>query len=120
VNFLINNFLPKTRFGGNPPHQNTFNNISTINGCGQFISEKDRFDVRYHTEVDFIEKMRSKTKEVAQNKITTIRKFEDFIKERNKIQDFFQEGKNTYSLLQRTTKMHHYENKNKIRNTFIE
>ena len=64
------------------------------------------------TEVDFVEKMREKKKVVSECKIATIRKFENFVNERNKVQEFFSDEKNTYSLLQRTSKLYQYEKVN--------
>jgi hypothetical protein len=57
-----------------------------------------------------VEKMRQLKRGISENKIATIRKFDSFVKERNKVQEFFADEKNTYSLLQRTTKLYQYEN----------
>ena len=101
--------MKKTRFGSKPSHQDTFKNIGTFEGCGQFMSEKDKFDVRFKREVDVVENDKNLKILIKSRRIKSITKSNDFFKERIDIHDFIKEHKEKYSLLQRTKNIHAYE-----------
>jgi len=84
------------------------------------LMRKKRFDIRFMKEVDFQASEKQQKRLNSLQKISTIQEFNRFAKERNHVQDFLNEEKRTYSLLQRTQKLEKYEKKNLIRNTFIE
>lgn len=99
----------KTRFGGNPPHQDTFGIIQAPSEAATYISEKDRFNVRCLAGVDFLDKEKEKRQMRDLHKIERLKQVNNVIKQNTAMKEFLHEEKDTYSLLQRTQKLFRYE-----------
>lgn len=88
--------------------QNSSLNVSSFEGSGQYISEKERFDKNYN-----IESIVKEEKEIKKlgflSKSKNIQDSLDFIKERNDIENFLNQSKKMYSINEKSKKILLYE-----------
>jgi len=96
----------KTRYGANPPHQNTFTIIQAPKEAAIYISEKERFN-NGKSEVDK-DREKKKLKEI--HKIQKLKEENARISHNAYMKDYLYQEKDIYSQLQRTKKLYQYEN----------
>ena len=99
---------PKTRYGANPPHQNTFTVIQAPENAAPYMSEKDRFHNR-KLDSDYLEHDRDRRNNYHLHKIEKLKNLYQKVSEDKIIKEHLAESKDTYSLLQRTKNSFKYE-----------
>ena len=102
-------------------------NIGALEGSGQYLCEKDRFNVRNKREIEIVENEKKLKMQINKSREQSIQKVNQFIKERNDIKNFISEQKIKYSMIEKIKKLKLYEmvyfdllKKHKIRNDLIE
>ena len=89
-------------------YKDTSGNVSTTEGSGHFISEKEKFDRNILNE-NYGQKEKLFKNMSTQNRLNNIKEINDFLKERNDIENFMQNQKKMYSLNERSKKLRIYE-----------
>lgn len=107
----------QTRYGSNPPYQNTKWITQSVPNSGMYVSENDRFS----KEVNYFQQQEKNLKwNKYKNKINMIKSYNDQNENKKNMENILKEQKNVFSLLQRTDKLYKYEMINKTRNELIE
>ncbi len=96
----------KTRYGANPPHQNTFTTIQAPKNAATYISEKERFNIHGESNV---ERERAKNMSMKENKWKKLKSYQDNIRETISHKELMEKEKDIFSQLQRTKKLFNYE-----------
>lgn len=109
---FFNKEKPKTRFGANPPHKDTFYIIAPPKEASSYVDEKKRFDIRCKWDVDFQVQEKLKKAEVESKIIQRKRKINEAIDNRIQAIENYQEQKDNLSQMVRTHKIYKYENVN--------
>lgn len=100
----------KTRCGANPPFMNTMYLCQADPIAeGVYMSEKERFNVRNKSEVDFQTKDKLNKQLTSKNRIEKMKEYERDFMDRSYIKDLIADEKRNYSLLQRSKHMIKYE-----------
>lgn len=114
---LRKEMVVQTRYGANPPYQNTKWITQPTTDSGMFISEGERFS-KSNTYFQQQEKQ-LRTMKYA-NKINIIQFYNDQNENKKNMETMLKDQKKLYSLNQRTEKLHKYEVINKVRNELVE
>ena len=99
----------KTRFNGNPPHQNTFTNIAPPQNASSYIDEKKRFDIRCKWDVDFQVQEKLKKNAINSKVLERKRNINEMVTQRIEALENYQEQKDNLGQYNRTNKVYKYE-----------
>ena len=107
--------LTTTRFGGNPPHQNTFPDIESVPGAGNYLNGKD-----IYKSVNLSEIYRKARKKEKEDKLERIKNAEKKHLDENEFKDLINGTKENISDFYRSKRQLKYELVNKERNEILE